>query len=112
MKIQFRGWRREVIQHDREVIPVTDAPGGGYMQSDEGEQLEWEKQWDGKFVTRGRLEQLGLSGDFIIKLEFSDEDLKGWLKHYVNKNPKDAIRLLAEMQAEAILNLHTTEEPE
>ena len=95
-----------MVTHDREVIPVT-RNGGSYSPGVKGSPL----QWDGESVTYGKLNRLGLSGDFLIKLEFDEEELKSWLKQYVNKKPDEAIRLLAAMQAEAILKLHAADEP-
>jgi len=47
----------------------------------------------------------GLSGNFLVEFQFEVGELKNWLALYVAEFPEDAIRVLAEMQAEAFILL-------
>jgi hypothetical protein len=54
---------------------------------------------------RASVRGLNLGGDFNVTIEFSETEMKSMLQEYVQDNPENAIRMLAEMQAEATLAL-------
>ena len=54
---------------------------------------------------RGRINGLGLNGDFLIELELKPEELRNWLTMYVQEQPEDAFKLLSELKAEALIQL-------
>ena len=43
--------------------------------------------------------------DFEVRFRAHPLELRNWLKSYVTAKPEEALRLLAEMQAEAVLAL-------
>ncbi len=101
MKITFKGWKREVIEHVHEVIPVDRTSTGGYRSNDKKDSLEWTSPTH----ATGRLNDLGLSGDFLVDFEFNKQELTSWLKQLVQNESVYAIKLLSKLQAEAANNI-------
>ena len=101
MKLNFRGWSREVYPHSRDALPIQGGPGRRYPIGKAGEPL----QWDNARTARARVNGLGLNGDFLVELEFEPEELKNWLSAYLKQHPEEAIRMLAPLQAEAVIAL-------
>ena len=66
-----------------------------------GDPLEWLSPLHAK----GKIEGLGLSGDFQVEFSFEVEELRNWLKEYIASKPEEAVRLLAEMHTEAVIAL-------
>src|SRR5690606_28324550 len=97
LKLKFKGWNREVFTHKREIAPLLNKDYR-YSVGEPGQPLRWETST----LAHGRITGLGLSGDFRIDFEFDLQELKNWLSVYIREHPTDAIRLLGEMQAEAI----------
>jgi len=62
-------------------------------------------RWNSSLSASGRVKGLGLSGNFLVEFQFEVGELKNWLALYVAEFPEDAIRVLAEMQAEAFILL-------
>lgn len=99
MKLTFRGWKREVYPHHHQVLPVI---------LDEEDDRLYERMGDGSLSWHsparayGKVNELELKGSFLVELDFVPEELRNWLRVFVKKRPEDAIRLLAEMQGEAI----------
>jgi hypothetical protein len=91
MKLTFHGWRREVKPHERPVFAVKKS-GGAFRVSASPGPLVWE---DG-LTTYGKLKDLGLSGNFLVRFDFSAEDLEAWLIAYAEAEPKQALRLVSE----------------
>lgn len=83
MKITFRGLRRAVILHERE----TDL------------------KWNSGTEASGTLKDLGLNGDFSIRLKFGIGELEKWIMKYLQNDPAGALRLASKIQAEAICAL-------
>lgn len=104
MKLTFRGWNRQVYSHGHKVSPIKSGSKRRYPLGEPGEPLQWV---DAK-LARGRVDNLGLTGDFLVDFEFEEEELKNWLLAYAREQPGAAIRLLGEAQAEAIIALATT----
>jgi hypothetical protein len=63
-------------------------------------------EWTGPWKAYGQINDVGLTGQFLVEIEFKNEEFRSWLTHYVREQPEDAIRLLDEKQTEAILALH------
>lgn len=87
--------------HSHDVLPIT---GGGQHRHPIGNAGE-PVQWDDSKRVRGRVNGLGLSGDFLVELEFVPQELKSWLSAFAREHPVDALRLLSEAQADAIIAL-------
>jgi hypothetical protein len=102
MKLIFRGWKREVKSHSHQVTAVRLNAAGAYVTGRSGDPMEW----NGAFSALGRVSGLALSGTFLIEFTFEEQELRSWLEHYAKSNPAFAIRLLAEMQAEALIALN------
>ena len=100
MKIKFRGWGREVYAHDHAAAPVS-MRNGRYSSGKSGDPIEWESG------TRGlaKLTRLGLTGNFLLDMEFEPAELRSWLTHYVKQEPEAAAHLLGEMQGMVMVAL-------
>ena len=102
MKITFLGWSRIVKGAHTHVITPVSFDGNTYTPDDDGgTHLDWHTSE----CSYGRIEDLSLSGAFLMKIEWDDIELKNWLKRFVAEKPESAIGILAEMQAEAVLAL-------
>jgi hypothetical protein len=104
MRLLFRGWRREVMEHRHSVIPVSkgsNAQGLVYQPSRDDGPLTWTSS----LQALGKVDDLSLNGSFLVEFNFEEEELRNWLRQFVRENPEAAVRLLAEMQGEAILAL-------
>jgi hypothetical protein len=105
MRITFRGWRREKLIHKKSVLPVslemTEDGAPRYMAGTSGDPINWSLPT----TAFGKLQTLGLNGDFLVTFEFTPEELRNWLKAYVSSEPEAAARLLAEMQGEVVIEL-------
>jgi len=101
MKLKFSGYKRKVRDHQHEVVPIKGDPNQNDSLGEPGEPL----QWDSAFHAKGKVGDLSLTGGFYIEFEFRVEELRSWLSAYARENPEEALRLLGEMQVEAITNL-------
>ena len=100
MKMLFKGWKREVMDHNHDVIPVTSTnkmfhPG----------EIDEPLTWTTALQALGKVNDLALNGSFLVRFTFEQEELRNWLRQFVHSKPEAAVRLLAEMQGEAILAL-------
>lgn len=100
MKLLFRGWKREVTEHDHGVTPVT-REGNKYTPGEPDDPLAWYSA----LVAYGKVSDLALNGSFLVEFSFDQEELRHWLRQFATSKPEAAVRLLSEMQAEAILAL-------
>jgi nitrogen regulatory protein PII-like uncharacterized protein len=100
VKMMFEAWGRMVMRHYHKVRPVKWV-NNKYTPSEPDEPLVWVDS----LKALGKVNDLGLTGDFLVEFKFELEELKNWLKEYVKAEPEAAIRLLAEMQAEAMIAL-------
>lgn len=99
MKLKFRGWQREQTIHNHSVSPVTRA--NGYTAGEPDEPLTWASASQ----AFGKVSDLALSGSFLIEFTFEQEELRNWLRQFIASKPEAAIRLLSEMQGEALISL-------
>lgn len=99
MKLTFRGWQREVTTHSHSVTPVVYAKNK--YASTTGTALVW----NDALSAYGKVQKLALSGSFLVEFKFEASELKSWLAQYVKANPEEAIRMLGEMEAEAVIEL-------
>lgn len=100
MKITFRGWNRQVMVHEHSVKPVP----GTYVRHPVGKAGS-PIQWSSALQANGKIDDLHLGGDFHVQFDFGAAELRNWLTKYAAEEPEAAIRLLAEMQAEATIAL-------
>lgn len=100
MKITFVGWGRSVFSHEHKVKPLPDR----YARHPIGK-AGAPLQWSLPLQANGKIDGVGLSGDFRIRIDFDAMELRNWLTKYVISEPEAAIRLLGEMQAEAQIAL-------
>ncbi|RZO85350.1 MAG: hypothetical protein EVA58_04890 [Kiritimatiellaceae bacterium] len=100
MKIKFRGWKREVYPHNHVACPV-ELKKSLFSQGKSGEPIKWASA----SKAFAKIDSLSLTGDFLLEMEFSADELRSWLSQYVQEKPEAAIRLLSEMKSEAIINL-------
>lgn len=100
MKLVFRGWQRELKEHNHLVAPV-DFKGGEYVAKSQNQPMTW----NGPFSALGKVNNLSLSGAFLVEFEFQEKELQSWLEQYVKADPASALRLLAQAQAEALIAL-------
>ena len=101
MKLQFRGWRREVTVHNHSVTPVRSHSGGYDPTGEPDDPLVWSSA----SKAYGKVKDLALSGSFLVELTFDQEELRNWLRQFVASKPEAAIKLLSEMQGEALIAL-------
>lgn len=101
MQIEFRGWSRETTVHQHSLVPVV-SQGNKLVPVTEGSPA---LTWNADYSTYGKVEKLALSGSFLVHLKFEEKDLEAWLGKYVRTEPERAIKLLAKMQAQAMINL-------
>ena len=102
MKLNFRGWKREVTPHTHTVTAVKFISGKYTPQT--GEPLSW----SGPFQAFGKVNNVSLSGSFLVEFTFEEQELQSWLAEYVKAHPASAVRLLAQAQAEALIALNAT----
>jgi hypothetical protein len=95
MKLQFRGWKREVTDHDHDVTPVTCSD-----KSFHPGEVDDPLTWNSALEAFGKVENLALNGSFLVRFTFEQAELQNWLRKFVQAKPEAAVRLLAEMQAE------------
>jgi hypothetical protein len=100
MKLLFRGWKREVKEHNHGVIPVTLAKNS-YNPGEIDDPLIWNTA----LQALGKVDDLALNGSFLVEFNFEQEELRHWLRQFVLAKPEAAVKLLAEMQGEAVLAL-------
>ncbi len=100
MKMLFKGWKREVMDHDHDVIPVK-VSNNTYYPGEIDEPLTWH----GPLHAFGKISDIALNGSFLVTFTFEQKELRNWLREFVKAKPEAAVRVLAEMQGEAILAL-------
>lgn len=97
MKILFHGWRRVVKPHHHTVVPVS-FDGRQYHSAASGALLKWHSA---KSVY-GRLDDLGLSGRFLVEMRFERDELENWIDQLISEDPAGALDLLTRMQGKAV----------
>lgn len=105
MRMRFRGWKREVKPHLHNIGQVIE-------KEDNYAAASGPISWHGPMAARGQIKNVSLTGNFLVEIDFVPEELRNWLSEYVKSEPEAALRLLSEMQTEAIIALaksHTVE---
>ena len=103
----FKGWKREVKEHAHNVTPV---PQNGtyrsrrYTPKAVGGPLTWRDP----LSALGKVNDLALTGTFLVEFTFEPQEIRNWLTEYVKGHPADALRLLAQAQAEAVIALNSS----
>ena len=100
MKLIFNGWQRRVFTHNHEVTPRQWDKGRLRTLSSDAPLV-----WSNATTAHGVVHNLGLSGDFRVEFQFRKEELRNWFKVYAQSDPAAAIRLAAEIQADAMIEL-------
>ncbi|QOF76083.1 hypothetical protein [Variovorax sp. 38R] len=100
MKLTFRGWQRATTLHGHPVTPVRKSTGGG-LRTESNRALIWNDAGS----AYGKVNDLALSGSFLVHFQFEQADLEGWLAEFAKTKPEEALRILAKIQAEAMIQL-------
>ncbi len=101
MKLEFRGWQREVTVHEHQLSPVTEKDDGSFTAGKPGESVDWISPLE----AYAKISDTALTGAFLVKISFEAEELRNWLLAFASVEPEEAIRYLAEAQAEAVIAL-------
>lgn len=99
MKMELNGWSRSVTTHRPKVIPVDRALRGIGAKKLKPGPIKWHTP----FCASACLEGLNLTGDFLLDVTFEEAELRSWLLAYAKGQPEQALRIIAEAQAEAII---------
>ena len=99
IKVILRSWDREVHAHKHIVKPVEHT-ANEFVEGKKGP-----LRWHEGLCAYGKVENLSLSGSFLIQFEFEQAELKSWLLRFAESNPAEALRLMSEAQAEAMIAL-------
>lgn len=100
MKLTFRGWQRETRPHNHPVTPVRTTTGSFKTDSSSPGLI-----WTDPASAYGKVNGLALSGAFLVHFQPEQSDMEGWLAAFVKSKPEEAVRLLAKMKAEALIQL-------
>ena len=98
MKVTFEGWDRVEYLHEH---PVTPVAGHKRICGKKGDPI----QLVSATRAHGRIGKLGLSGDFRVTFDFDPEELRNWLRKYIQFEPEAGARLISEMQGEVFIRL-------
>ena len=103
MTIKFIGYSApfDAPSHKPEFTPLVgyDSRGSGHLGRP-GQPIEWGPNGAG-----GEISKVRLNGKYSVFFEFEYAELKNWIQRYIEDDPREAMRLLAEMQAEATISL-------
>jgi hypothetical protein len=97
MKMKFRGWSREVHVHDHEIKPVRKT-GSGY----EVNKIPDVKINNDEIVVLGRVAGLALTGDFLVELYLSSQDLSLLIQEKIAAEPIASLAFISDLQARAL----------
>lgn len=101
MKLEFEGWSRVVHLHKHAVKAVVSGKNG-YRPK------QGPINWESGLEAIGKVEGLSLTGDFLVRFSFDEEDMKNWLLTYAAAYPEAALRLMGHAQAEAVIALNAS----
>lgn len=101
MRFLFRGWRREVLKHRHDVRPVR-FNGREFLCVPGAESVVWH----GGLKAYGKLDGVALNGDFLVEFEFDQKELENWILKFADEHPEQAIKILSNAHAEALIALH------
>ena len=101
MRVTFDGWQRVVVVHDHDVVPVKSDADGRWMPMSNRRSILWSDD----MTAFGELENLQLNGNFLVRFEFTEAELRNWLTRYFESDPERAFDLVADVQAKTIKNL-------
>lgn len=100
MNLVFTGWHGGHLRHEHQLTPCKDI-GGAVINGESGDPLDWSTP----MTAVAKIDGVSLSGSFCVQLSFQKEELRNWLLKYTRSEPEAALRLLAKMQAEAVIAL-------
>ncbi len=99
MNMIFDGWARSVHIHKHPIKPLEKMKKGYTFKA------PGPLTWQSPLIAVGKIENLKLSGDFMVHLQFEQEELRNWLISFSTAHPAEALRLVADAQAEAMIAL-------
>lgn len=107
MRLTFRGWKREVMVHRHDVVPVKRESQISYTPLTNRKSMSWTEGT----TAYGKVQNLALSGDFLIEFTFSEAELRNWLTRLFEVDPERANAIVNEVQAKAIRRLSRQTRP-
>ena len=100
MKLTFEGWQRVVMVHTHELLPVKKE-FGSWWPNEKRKSITWT---DGK-TAYAKVEGLELTGNFLVRMDFTEAELRSWLAQAFDEDPERTQALVASAQAKAIRKL-------
>ena len=106
MSLQFAGWARCVHLHVHDVVPIRLEGFEIFSHPDEKKPLLWSKNEhesgvQGGVLGIGKLRAVSLSGDYVVKVQMNNNEIRSLLKGFIKSDPVTALELLSEVQIEA-----------
>jgi hypothetical protein len=93
MKIIFEGLNRYVLTHRHTIHP--------YIKNSDT------MVWESSTKAYGMIFGLRLNGDFKLRIDFQEDELKNWLEKFVEEEPEKGLRLISDIQYKTIKKLLT-----
>lgn len=84
-----------VVQHIHPVEPVRIKRN--YETGKPGDPLHFESP----LLATGKIRNVGLSGDFLVRIDLTPGDLEAWMKSYIQHDPDGAKSFLRTMLNDA-----------
>ena len=95
---------RDAKWYEYPVLPSMYSSGDSSAPYPPREETPLE--WNANGCAEGKIRDLiSMRYDFEVRFRAHPLELRNWLKSYVTAKPEEALRLLAEMQAEATISL-------
>lgn len=102
MKLIFRGWKRQVTVHSHDLEPVEEKQ----KKFITGKTSTYSAS-EGSVVSYGKGNSFSLSGDFLVDVTLSNDEIKNYLYAMIEGDPIESIELLhmalAKAQKQALL---------
>ena len=98
MRIELSGFRRKVVEHTHEVESrrIPDSPRGQNSEA---------LQWASGTEARGLIREVGLSGDFRVKVHFEKQDFENWAQVFAKTSPVSALRFASQLHTQALVEM-------
>lgn len=94
------------MAHKHNITPVDDSTGSYRALS-----VDQPFVWNGPLTALGKINNVALTGSFLLQFEFEEIELSNWLETYARANPEAALRLIGKIQPEAIIALSQQSPP-
>ena len=111
MKLRLEGWRRRKNFHDYPVTPVMFDGKELHALGDATPLIDTELRAGEKadYVLYGRVNDLSLNGDYLLKQVFTAEEIFLLFKSMIEMNPSEHLAALLELNSTAIKHLQDPE---